>query len=140
MIGIDFGTDSARAILVDASDGKEVASHVSMLKRWWKGLYCDSYSDRYRQHPQDYLDSLEEVLKGVLEMCPENKWVKAISIDSTGRSPCLTDADLTPQNQSDHIYAIRPTLSETSNQPIVSPEIYNQGQASRYLHNGLDLY
>lgn len=96
VIGMDFGTDSARAILVDASNGEELASCTSFYKRWGKGLYCDSATDRYRQHPLDYLESLEEALKGVLAECPDKGSVKAISIDSTGSSPCLVDADLKP--------------------------------------------
>ena len=96
VIGIDFGTDSARAILVDCSNGEELASCTSFYKRWGKGLYCDSSIDLYRQHPLDYHESLEEVLKGVLEACPDKGKVKAISIDSTGSSPCLADANMRP--------------------------------------------
>lgn len=96
VIGIDFGTDSARAILVDVSDGREMASCTSYYKRWAKGLYCDTTIDRYRQHPLDYIESLEEVLTGVLSECPDKGKVKAISIDSTGSSPCLADANLKP--------------------------------------------
>lgn len=96
VIGIDFGTDSARAILVDVSDGREMASCTSYYKRWAKGLYCDTTIDRYRQHPFDYIESLEEVLTGVLSECPDKGRVKAISIDSTGSSPCLADANLKP--------------------------------------------
>ncbi|MBQ6286262.1 MAG: ribulokinase [Bacteroidales bacterium] len=96
VIGIDFGTDSARAILVDAADGREMASCTSFYKRWGKGLYCDSTTDRYRQHPLDYIESLEEVLKGVLAECPDKGAVRAISIDSTGSSPCLADGNLKP--------------------------------------------
>jgi L-ribulokinase len=96
VIGIDFGTDSARAILVDVSDGREMASCTSYYKRWAKGLYCDTTIDRYRQHPLDYIESLEEVLTGVLSECPDKGKVKAIAIDSTGSSPCLADADLKP--------------------------------------------
>ena len=96
VIGIDFGTDSARAILVDVSDGREMASCTSYYKRWAKWLYCDTTIDRYRQHPLDYIESLEEVLTGVLSECPDKGKVKAISIDSTGSSPCLADANLKP--------------------------------------------
>ena len=96
VIGIDFGTDSARAILVDVSDGREMASCTSYYRRWAKGLYCDTTIDRYRQHPLDYIESLEEVLTGVLSECPDKGKVKAISIDSTGSSPCLADANLKP--------------------------------------------
>lgn len=96
VIGVDFGTDSARAILVDAADGRELSSCTSYYKRWAKGLYCDTTIDRYRQHPLDYIESLEEVLKGVLAECPDKGGVKAIAIDSTGSSPCLADANLKP--------------------------------------------
>lgn len=51
VIGVDFGTDSCRALVVDARDGKRIASSVCCYPRWKEGLYCDPRSDRYRQHP-----------------------------------------------------------------------------------------
>ncbi|MFA7493185.1 MAG: ribulokinase, partial [Proteiniphilum sp.] len=56
------------------------------------------FSNRYRQHPQDYIDSLEEVLHRLLaQLLPEEvKNIVALGIDTTGSTPCLTDQDGTP--------------------------------------------
>lgn len=98
VIGIDYGTDSCRAISLDTVSGKELASHTSVYPRWKKGLYCDPSSNRYRQHPQDYIDSLVEVVQGVVAQLPPEKVenIVALGIDTTGSTPCLTDRDGTP--------------------------------------------
>jgi len=97
-IGIDYGTDSCRAIVIDTLSGEELASHTSFYPRWKKALYCDPSSNCYRQHPQDYIDSLVEVVHGVLaQLVPaEVERITALGIDTTGSTPCLTDRNGTP--------------------------------------------
>ena len=56
VIGVDYGTDSARAILVDAGDGSVVAARTEAYPRWTEGRYSDAAADRFRQHPKDYLE------------------------------------------------------------------------------------
>ena len=41
VIGIDFGSDSARAVIVNCADGSIVGESVSFYKRWKQGLFCD---------------------------------------------------------------------------------------------------
>lgn len=98
VIGIDYGTDSCRAIIIDTLSGQEMAAHTSFYSRWKKGLYCDPSFNRYRQHPQDYIDSLVEVIHGVLSQLDSAQVEKiaAIGIDTTGSTPCLTDRNGTP--------------------------------------------
>lgn len=98
VIGIDYGTDSCRGIIVDTHSGEELASHTSFYPRWKKGLYCNPSSNRYRQHPQDYIDSLVEVIHGLLAQLPPDKVenIVALGIDTTGSTPCLTERDGTP--------------------------------------------
>lgn len=98
VIGIDYGTDSCRALIVDAVSGKELAAHIAFYPRWKSGLYCDAARNQYRQHPQDYIDTLEESVKGALAQLPAEKKrnVVGIGIDTTGSTPCLTDKNGTP--------------------------------------------
>ncbi|MDD3901309.1 MAG: ribulokinase [Dysgonamonadaceae bacterium] len=98
VIGLDYGTDSCRAIVVDTSTGKELACAISFYSRWEKELYCDPLENRYRQHPQDYIDSLIEVIKDILAKLSiaEINEITAIGIDTTGSTPCLTDRNGTP--------------------------------------------
>ena len=98
-IGMDLGTDSARAVLYEATGpraGREVSVCTSLYVRWSQGLYCDPSETRFRQHPLDYLESVEEVLKGVIAGCPDKDAIVAIAVDTTGSTPCLTDANLVP--------------------------------------------
>lgn len=87
-IGIDFGTDSVRALLVDARDGTELASSVFEYPRWKEGLYCDPARKIYRQHPLDYIEGLKATILDLLKFeknCA--KRVKAITADTTGSTP-----------------------------------------------------
>ena len=98
VIGIDYGTDSCRALVVDSEHGREIASAVCHYPRWKKGLYCDARSQRYRQHPLDYTESLEKSVREALaaisaEMPGE---ICALAFDTTGSTPVLTDAQGTP--------------------------------------------
>ena len=58
VLGLDYGTDSVRAVLVDAMTGEEIASDVFMYPRWMEGKYCNPAKNRFRQHPLDYLEGL----------------------------------------------------------------------------------
>jgi L-ribulokinase len=98
VIGLDYGTDSARAVVLDATSGETVATSVKYYPRWKEGLYCDPASNRYRQHPQDYIDVLEASVREALAKSPagtaEN--VVGIAFDTTGSTPVFTDEAGTP--------------------------------------------
>jgi L-ribulokinase len=98
VIGIDFGTDSVRSIIVHAVDGTEVASSVFEYPRWKDGLYCDAASNQFRQHPKDYIEGLEQTIKGCLLQAGQAvaSSVKAISVDTTGSTPVAVDEAGTP--------------------------------------------
>lgn len=98
VIGIDYGTDSCRALIVDTISGKELATEVAFYPRWKSGMYCDPSKNQYRQHPQDYIETLEQAVKGALAQLPDDKVEKVvgIGIDTTGSTPCLTDKNGTP--------------------------------------------
>ena len=98
VIGVDFGTDSVRSILVNAGNGEEVASSVFHYPRWKQGLYCNAATNQFRQHPLDYIEGLEQSIKGCLQKAGAEiaKNVKAISVDTTGSSPVAVDKTGTP--------------------------------------------
>ena len=96
VIGMDFGSDSVRAVLVDVKDGHEYVNAVCNYPRWMKGLYCDSSQDRYRQHARDYVEAMTEVLRQVIAACPDPRTIAAISVDTTASTPCLTDDKMVP--------------------------------------------
>ena len=98
VIGVDYGTDSVRSILVNASNGKELASSVFYYPRWKEGLYCNPSKNQFRQHPLDYIEGLEYTIRNCLQSAgPEiSTAVKAISIDTTGSTPVAVNAQGTP--------------------------------------------
>jgi L-ribulokinase len=98
VIGVDYGTDSVRSILVDASSGNEIASSVFYYPRWRDGLYCDPSKNQFRQHPQDYIDGLISTIKECIAQAGSSaaKSVKAISVDTTGSTPIAVDKQGTP--------------------------------------------
>ena len=66
VIGIDYGTDSVRSVVVDTANGEIVGTSVYDYPRWKKGLFCDPAINQFRQHPLDYLEGLEQSVKGAL--------------------------------------------------------------------------
>ncbi len=100
-IGLDFGTLSGRAVLVDALNGDEVAEsvfdypHGVMDSELPSGLKLPP--DWALQHPQDYLDVFAHTVPAVLRgsgVDPAD--VKGIAIDFTASSPMPTTSDGKP--------------------------------------------
>ncbi len=115
VIGVDYGTDSVRSVIVNAANGAEIASSVYFYPRWQKGLYCDAPLNRFRQHPLDYVEGLEFTIKECLKKASETvdaKNVKAISVDTTGSSPVAVDETGTP-------LALLPEFAENPNAMFV---------------------
>ena len=98
VIGIDFGSDSVRALVVDAATGEELATSVSFYRRWKQGDYCVPKENQYRQHPQDYIDSLTFVVTDALSRCSEEvrQNVVGLSFDTTASTPAIVDTTGTP--------------------------------------------
>ena len=80
VIGLDFGTDSARALVVNVDTGKEESTHVSYYKRWGQGSYQDASKNIFRHHPLDYMESLQEVINTSLEKMSEGSGNNVIAI------------------------------------------------------------
>jgi L-ribulokinase len=96
-LGLDYGTDSVRAMIV-GTDGELVATAVSYYPRWREKRYCDPLNNQFRQHPQDYLDSLVEAVHSALAQAPQGiaAQIKGIGIDTTGSTPVAVDQQGTP--------------------------------------------
>lgn len=92
VIGVDFGTDSVRSILVDTANGETKASKVHWYPRWKEGKYCDPVKNQFRQHPKDHLEGLVLTIKGLMEESGINPdQVRGIGVDTTGSSPMPVD-------------------------------------------------
>lgn len=93
VIGLDYGSDSARAVIVEAISGEEIASSVKHYPRWVQGKYCDPAKDQYRQHPLDYIEVMEFIIKDALAQAgsgvAEN--VVGMSFDTTGSTPVFVN-------------------------------------------------
>ncbi|MFI5162218.1 MAG: ribulokinase [Sphingobacteriales bacterium] len=89
VIGVDYGTDSVRSIIVNAGNGKEIASSVFNYPRWQQGLYCNASQNQFRQHPLDYVEGLEQTIKDCIKKAGPSvaPAIKAISVDTTGSTP-----------------------------------------------------
>lgn len=102
VIGLDFGTNSVRALLVDVQNGSETAMRVWDYAHGDHGVILDTrHPNLARQHPADYLTGIEKTVRGVLRdaakqrgFSPEH--VIGIGVDTTGSTPMPVDAEGQP--------------------------------------------
>lgn len=101
-IGLDYGTNSVRALVVRCADGKEFGACVVPYPSGDEGVLLDRRDHLLaRQHPGDYLHGLEASVKGALRAARKQKGfdvkkVVGIGVDSTGSSPIPVDARNVP--------------------------------------------
>lgn len=101
-IGIDFGTNSVRAVIVEANTGEEIATSVHHYQRGEQGVITDAANPHIaRQHPADYRDGLVGCVTAALEQArglPNfiAKNVIGLGVDTTGSTPIPVDRDGTP--------------------------------------------
>lgn len=98
VIGIDYGSDSCRGVIIDAMNGRELASEVFYYPRWKQGLYCNASKSQFRQHPLDYIEGLKAVVKNTVAKVGEEvaNNIVGISIDTTGSTPCAINKEGVP--------------------------------------------
>ena len=101
-LGIDYGTNSVRALIVDCRDGREIAACVVDYPSGHQGILLDRADHHLaRQSPADYLYGLEtSVKRAVAEAAKENGFsaeqVIGIGVDTTGSSPLPVDRHNVP--------------------------------------------
>jgi L-ribulokinase len=98
VIGVDYGTDSVRTIIVDAKNGEEITSSIFYYPRWKAQKYCNASINQFRQHPVDYLEGLSFTIKDCVAKVGNEiaNNIKGISIDTTGSTPVAVDESGTP--------------------------------------------
>jgi len=102
-IGLDFGTNSVRCLVVDVVDGEEIATAIYEYESGEEGVILD-VSDHHlaRQHPGDYIKGIEVCIKAALTEARqrdkdfESERVIGIGVDTTGSTPMPLDAQGTP--------------------------------------------
>lgn len=114
VVGIDFGTDSVRSIVVDASNGSVLAASVKYYPRWAAGQFCSAQANRFRQHPLDYLESMEASLVEALRVAGGDVAARVcgIAVDTTGSTPVLADRSGRP-------LALSPAFADNPNAMFV---------------------
>lgn len=101
-LGIDYGTNSVRALVVRTRDGKEFGSAVVNYPSGHQGILLDPRDHNLaRQNPGDYLFGLEKSVKAALAQARKQKGFDArqvigLGVDTTGSSPIPVDAQNVP--------------------------------------------
>ena len=101
-LGIDYGTNSVRALVVRCADGAELGSCVIPYPSGREGVLLDPRDHHLaRQHPGDYLFGLEKSVKGALAAAKQARGfspakVIGLGVDTTGSSPIPVDAKNVP--------------------------------------------
>ncbi len=113
-IGIDFGSDSVRALLVNVATGEEVATGVAYYRRWAGGQYCVPAANRFRQHPIDYTEGMTAAVRQAIAAAPAGAAaaVVGLAVDTTGSTPVAVDERGTP-------LALLPAFAENPNAMFV---------------------
>ncbi|MBB5350510.1 L-ribulokinase [Haloferula luteola] len=101
-IGIDYGTNSVRALVVRVSDGAELGTCIFDYPSGKQGILLDPTDHHLaRQSPADYIQGVEIAVKGALSQAAETDGFSAdqvigIGVDGTGSSPIPVDANNRP--------------------------------------------
>ena len=101
-VGVDFGTNSARAVVVDCADGRALGTAVAGYPSGERGVLLEEHDPHLaRQHPGDYVEALRASVRGALDAAAREpgfsrERVVAIGTDTTGSTPLPVDASCRP--------------------------------------------
>lgn len=101
-LGLDYGTNSCRALIVDLADGRELAGSVFPYPSGTDGILTDPKDPNVaRQHPQDYLKAFQAItdaIRSAREAFPgfEPADIIGLGVDTTGSTPLPVNAAGTP--------------------------------------------
>src|SRR5947207_887712 len=101
-IGLDYGTNSVRALIVNANDGREVGTAVWSYEHGDAGVILSRDPNLARQHPADYVNGAEVTIKKALADAKKNgrgfkpEQVVGIGVDTTGSTPLPVDKNGQP--------------------------------------------
>lgn len=101
-IGLDYGTNSARAVVVNTATGEELAASIWNYESGDAGIITSSGNpDLARQNPADYVKGIENTVRGALKEASRKKGFSAsrvigIGVDTTGSTPIPVDAEGVP--------------------------------------------
>lgn len=101
-IGLDYGTNSVRTLIVDTADGREVATAVWNYSNGTEGVILARDPNLARQHPADYIKGAEQTIKKALGLARRTvkgfqpAQIIGIGVDTTGSTPLPVDAKGTP--------------------------------------------
>jgi L-ribulokinase len=97
-LGLDFGTNSARALIVDLQNGREIASGVANYASGEAGIILDARDPNLaRQDPADWLDAMTKAAKAALRKAKAVRGfspaqIVGIGVDTTASTPLPVDA------------------------------------------------
>jgi L-ribulokinase len=101
-IGVDYGTNSVRAVVVDTSDGSVAGTHVFDYPSGDHGVLLDAKQPHLaRQNPADYIEGLRIAVGRALAEADRTPGfsrdrVIGIGVDTTGSTPMPIDAKARP--------------------------------------------
>ena len=101
-IGLDYGTNSVRALIVNVANGAEVGTAVWTYSHGTQGVILSRDPNLARQHPADYVTGAEITIKGALAAAKKSvkgfkpEQVIGIGVDTTGSTPLPVDASGQP--------------------------------------------
>ena len=107
-IGLDFGTNSCRSVIINVDNGDELSTSVYNYPSGELGIITDKSDPNVaRQNPQDYIQGLEQIIKESLEGASNSfsdfnsDQIIGIGVDTTGSTPIPVDDKCRPLSLND---------------------------------------